>query len=86
MKNRLIRGVIATSLIALPLSSSLLHAEEVAAGTVLNATTIDQLLDKTLDGHRIADLLPTSQERLIREFGFEMPSSPPGNSSTVTLR
>ena len=78
MKNRLIRGVIATSLIALPLSSSLLHAEEVAVGTVLNATTIDQLLDKTLDGHRIADLLPTSQERLIREFGFEMPLQPAG--------
>lgn len=47
-------------------------AEEVAEGTLLNAASIDSLLDKTLDGTPIRDLLMGKQERMIREFAWEM--------------
>ena len=48
------------------------QAEEVAEGTVLNAASIDGLLDKTLDGQTIRDGLLGQQERMIREFGWSM--------------
>ena len=51
-------------------------AEEVTPGTVLSAANIDQLKPMTLDGHKIADLLTESRERLVRELGFEMTLTP----------
>ena len=48
------------------------QAEEVAEGTLLNAATIDGLLDKTLEGKPIRSLLLGKQERMIREFGWQM--------------
>ena len=47
-------------------------AEEVAEGTLLNAATIDGLLDKTLDGTPIRDVLVGQQEKMIREYGWQM--------------
>ncbi len=47
-------------------------AEEVAEGTLLNAASIDSLLDKTLEGKPIRSLLLGKQERMIREFGWAM--------------
>lgn len=47
-------------------------AEEVAEGTLLSAATIDGLLDKTLEGKPIRSLLLGKQERMIREFGWQM--------------
>ena len=47
-------------------------AEEVAEGTLLNAQSIDSLLDKTLDGVPIRDVLLGQQEKMIRQFGWQM--------------
>lgn len=47
-------------------------AEEVAEGTVLSSANIDSLLDKTLDGTPIRDLLMGHQEKMIREFDWQM--------------
>jgi hypothetical protein len=47
-------------------------AEEVPEGTLLSAATIDGLLDKTLEGKPIRSLLLGKQERMIREFGWQM--------------
>ncbi|HCO43012.1 DUF1329 domain-containing protein [Immundisolibacter sp.] len=47
-------------------------AEEVAEGTLLNAATIDGLLDKTLEGTPIRDVLVGQQEKMIREYGWQM--------------
>ena len=47
-------------------------AEEVAEGTLLNAASIDSLLDKTLDGQPIRSVLVGQQEKMIRQFGWAM--------------
>ena len=47
-------------------------AEEVAEGTVLNAASIDSLLDKTLDGQPIRSVLVGQQEKMIRQYGWAM--------------
>lgn len=47
-------------------------AEEVPEGTLLSAATIDGLLDKTLEGKPIRSLLVGQQEKMIREFGWQM--------------
>ena len=47
-------------------------AEEVAEGTLLDAKSIDSLLDKTLDGHPIRSVLVGQQEKMIREYGWAM--------------
>ncbi len=49
-----------------------LLAEEVAEGTVLNAASIDNLLDKTLQGQPITSLLVGEQQKMIRQFGVTM--------------
>ncbi|MCG2635004.1 MAG: DUF1329 domain-containing protein, partial [Gammaproteobacteria bacterium] len=49
------------------------RAGEVEAGTLLNAGNIDSLLEQTLDGHRIGDLLIESVEENIRKYGLEIP-------------
>lgn len=48
------------------------QAEEVAEGTLLSAQSIDSLLDKTLDGTPIRDVLVGQQEKMIREYGWQM--------------
>ena len=66
------RLLLASGLAAgLSLSGSAL-AEEVAEGTLLNAASIDGLLDKTLDGSPVRDLLLGEQEKMIRQFGWSM--------------
>jgi hypothetical protein len=47
-------------------------AEEVADGTLLSAATIDGLLDKTLDGQPIRSVLVGEQEKMIRQYGWQM--------------
>ncbi len=47
-------------------------AEEVAEGTLLDAKSIDSLLDKTLDGHTVKSVLVGEQEKMIRQFGWAM--------------
>ena len=54
------------------------NSAEVAPGTLLNASSIDQIKEMTLDGHRIGDLLLPSQEKMIRELGWEMKLIPRG--------
>lgn len=79
----------------LTLSSSfvLIHAalaDEVSPGTVLSASNIDALKDKTLDGHKIGDMLVDTQETLIRNYGWTMkldktkPITPRPNIDKVT--
>ncbi len=62
-------------------------AEDVAPGTLLNAASIDGLLDQTLDGEPIRGLLVGQQERMIREFGWAMLLTPaqPVNVTTGAL-
>lgn len=48
------------------------HAAEIEDNTRLNAATIDQLLDQTLDGRLISSLITPNQELMIRDHGFEM--------------
>ena len=48
------------------------QAEEVAEGTLLSAATIDSLLDKTLDGQPIRSVLVGQQEKMIRQYGWQM--------------
>ncbi len=48
------------------------QAEEVAEGALLSAATIDGLLDKTLDGKPVRSVLVGLQEKMIREYGWQM--------------
>lgn len=71
-KNDLTR-LLAASGMAVGLGMALpVQAEEVAEGTLLSAATIDGLLDKTLDGKAIRDVLVGQQEKMIREYGWQM--------------
>lgn len=71
-KNDLTR-LLAASGMAVGLAMALpAQAEEVAEGTLLSAATIDGLLDKTLDGKPIRDVLVGQQEKMIREYGWQM--------------
>ncbi len=71
-KNDLTR-LLAASGMAVGLGMALpVQAEEVAEGTLLIAATIDGLLDKTLDGKPIRDVLVGQQEKMIREYGWQM--------------
>jgi hypothetical protein len=45
---------------------------EVAEGTILNKSNIDQLKNETFDGHKISDLLTGMMEMQIREYNLEM--------------
>lgn len=63
---------IAAAFIAAGVLSGNSAAEEITPGTLLNAASIDDLKDKTLDGHRVGDLLTEVQELMIREHGFRM--------------
>lgn len=51
---------------------SLAYGKEVPAGTVLNKSNIDSLLNDTLDGKTIKSLLTEKMEWLIRNQGFAM--------------
>lgn len=66
------RLLTATALVAGVSAGFHAQAEEVAEGTLLNAQTIDSLLDKTLDGTPIRDVLVGQQEKMIRQFGWQM--------------
>lgn len=66
------RLLTATALVAGLSAGVGVQAEEVAEGTLLNAQTIDSLLDKTLDGTPIRDVLVGQQEKMIRQFGWQM--------------
>ncbi|RLA06123.1 MAG: hypothetical protein DRQ60_10925 [Gammaproteobacteria bacterium] len=73
MMNKLLSQTrLAAAAIALALGSIPIIAEEITPGTVLDASSIDQLTDKTFEGHRISDLLPAGTELQIREYGLEM--------------
>ena len=62
-------------------------AEEVAEGTLLDAKSIDSLLDKTLEGQPVKSLLVGEQEKMIRKFGWTMKltHAKPVNVSTGVL-
>ncbi|WP_372725292.1 hypothetical protein, partial [Immundisolibacter sp.] len=62
MRRLLAAGAVTAGLLA----AGPLAAEEVAEGTVLNAASIDSLLDKTLDGQPIRSVLVGQQEKMIR--------------------
>lgn len=62
----------ATALVAGLSAGVGVQADEVAEGTLLNAQSIDSLLDKTLDGTPIRDVLVGQQEKMIRQFGWQM--------------
>lgn len=47
-------------------------AAEVAEGTLLDKSNIDELMDQTLDGHKISDLLAGQMENMIRNYGHRM--------------
>ena len=73
MTNRVFNGMLAAGGLAASLMLTVpAGAEEVAEGTLLNAASVDSLLDKTLEGVPVRDLLLGQQERMIREFGFTM--------------
>ena len=59
-------------------------AEEVAEGTLLNAASIDSLLDKTLDGHPIRSVLVGEQEKMIRQYGWAMTLTKARPESVIT--
>jgi len=48
------------------------NAVEVSERTLLNSASIDGLLNDTLDGKRLQTLITPVQERMIRDYGFEM--------------
>ncbi len=68
LRRLLAAGAVTAGLVA----AGPLMAEEVAEGTVLNAASIDSLLDKTLDGQPIRSVLVGQQEKMIRQFGWVM--------------
>lgn len=89
MPNHSRHALLAGALTALTLAAPGAISEEVSAGTILDANSIDSLIDKSLAGHRIGDMLPDSHQRLIREFGFEMtlvPEQPPVVANKEVLR
>ncbi|RLA10119.1 MAG: hypothetical protein DRQ60_09935 [Gammaproteobacteria bacterium] len=47
-------------------------AAEIVERTILNSASIDSLLDETLDGKPLRTLITPVQERMIRDYGFEM--------------
>jgi hypothetical protein len=47
-------------------------AEEVDAGTVINAANLDSLLDKEFEGKTIGSMLPENIQWMIREQGLTM--------------
>lgn len=71
-RKNVIRVLTTTALVAGLSAGVHVQAEEVAEGTLLNAQTIDGLLDKTLDGTPIRDVLVGQQEKMIREYGWQM--------------
>lgn len=48
-------------------------ADEVVAGTVIQASTIDALTEQTFEGHRIGDLVPPGLELLVRKYDLKIP-------------
>lgn len=48
-------------------------AEELAAGTVINAANIDSLQESTFEGHPISELIPPALGRLVRDYKLEIP-------------
>lgn len=57
--------------LAFSLSTTLASAE-VAEGTVLSKSNIDQLYEDSFDGHKIKDLLTEKMEMMIRDFDMVM--------------
>lgn len=90
MKNTLISpSRLSFAAIALTLGGMPAVAEEVTTGTVLDASSIDQLQDMTLQGHRIGDMITPGNDRLIRKHGFRMtlqPRSKPLLANAEVLR
>ena len=64
----LVVGIVAGGLMA----AAAVSAEEVAEGALLDAKTIDGLLDKTLEGQTVKSLLVGEQEKMIRQYGWAM--------------
>ncbi len=48
------------------------QAQDIAPGTVIDATNIDQLKSQTFEGKALSDLILPTQEKMIREFGLQM--------------
>lgn len=48
------------------------RADEIPVNTMLSAKNIDQLKEKTFQGHKLADLLTSGQEVMIRKWGLNM--------------
>lgn len=57
----------------LVLTASAVGAEELAPGTVLDASNWETLKDKTFEGHRIADMVPKGMLVLVLEHGLKLP-------------
>ncbi len=57
----------------LGLTASAVSAEELAPGTVIEASSWEALKDQTFEGHRIADMVPNGMLVLILEHGLKLP-------------
>lgn len=60
-------------LCGLGLTASAIGAEELAPGTVIEASSWEGLKDQTFEGHRIADMVPKGVLVLILEHGLKLP-------------
>ena len=47
-------------------------AAELPAGTVINASNIDDMLPQSFDGHVIGDVMPLSMQFLVRNYALQI--------------
>ncbi len=59
-------------LVSLFLSISV-NAEDLTQGTEINVGNLEESLQATFEGHKLADIIPQSIQGLIRDFGLRMP-------------
>lgn len=65
-------SLICLAMTSLFVLSSASNAAEIEERTLLNAASIDELMRHSIDGKPLSQLVTPVQERMIREFGFEM--------------
>lgn len=75
-KKSTLLSTIMAGLLMMPMAAQVSASESVAAGTVLSKENIDELKDKTFDGHKISSLLSDKQEMMIRDYNLKMKLEP----------
>ena len=61
-----------TLFLAIGLGLGTSMAAELPAGTVINASNIDDMLPQSFDGHVIGDVMPLSMQFLVRDYAFQI--------------